>query len=127
MNQDPQRGQPLSSRDVCFYDGRCGMCVRSAKWVGRLDWLSRIDFRDLSTDPSLPMSIEDTMAGMPMVTRSGKTLIGFPAMRRAIVQTPLGFIPGLLMYLPGISHLGTRVYKRAAAHRKAVVCKLQAE
>lgn len=103
------------------------MCVRSAKWVGRLDWWHRIELRDLSTDPTLPMSIEDTADGMPMLTRSGRTLIGYPAIRRAIVQTPLGFLPGLLMYVPGISHMGDRVYKRAAAHRRAVVCTLRAD
>ena len=39
-------------------------------------------------------------------------LVGMPAMRRALAQTPLGLLPGLLMYVPGISHISDAVYRQ---------------
>ncbi|MEC9374296.1 MAG: hypothetical protein VYC34_10650, partial [Planctomycetota bacterium] len=49
--------------------------------------------------------------------RGGRVLVGYPAVRRALLQTPLGAIPALVMYLPGISHAGRWVYGKIAANR----------
>lgn len=65
----------------------------------------------------LPVHIEEAMRGIPMRTRDGRTLLGFPAMRRALMQTPLGALLAWTMYIPGISHLGHAVYARVAANR----------
>lgn len=110
--------------DTCFYDGACGMCRRTVRALRRLDWLGRLEFADLTTtDPaSLPVDAAQAMRGMPMRTRDGRALVGFPAVRRALLQTPLGFIPALLMYVPGVSHAGARVYDRVAAGRARDVC-----
>jgi hypothetical protein len=88
--------------------------------IHALDWLGRIDVQDLTKVPpqDLPVSLDAAMRGIPMRTRSGGVLIGYPAMRRALVQTPLGFLPALLMYLPGVSHVGTMVYDWIARHRR---------
>lgn len=53
-----------------------------------------------------------------MRTRRGKTLVGFAAIRRALLQTPVGVLPALLMHLPGISHMGQRIYNHIAANRR---------
>ncbi len=106
-------------RDTCYYDGKCGMCRRTVGWLRRLDWLGRLEFRDMTSVPAseLPYPIEQAMQGMPMRTRDGRALIGFQAVRRALLQTPLGALPAVLMYLPGVSAIGARVYRRVATHR----------
>lgn len=109
-------------RDVCFYDGRCGLCRRTTSTLRRLDWLSRLEFRDMTTTPDLPVSFEQAMTGMPMRTRDGQVLVGFPAVRRALVQTPLGCPVAAIMYLPGISALSRRVYGAIARNRGRDVC-----
>jgi len=40
------------ARDQLFYDGHCGMCTRSARWIRRLDWLraGAADEHDLGTE-----------------------------------------------------------------------------
>ncbi|MCL4741267.1 MAG: DUF393 domain-containing protein [Phycisphaerales bacterium] len=106
-------------RDTCYYDGRCGLCRRTSRWLRRLDWLDRLDFVDLTlADPDeLPVPPEAALRGMPMRTRDGRVLIGFPAVRRALTRTPLGLIPGACLYVPGVSWAGRRVYASVAARR----------
>jgi hypothetical protein len=54
---------------------------------------------------------------MPMRTRRGRTLLGFPAVRRALRQTPLGFVPALILHIPGIAHAANAAYNAFAANR----------
>ncbi len=107
-------------RDTLFYDGQCGMCRRSVRLFRALDWLRRLDYADSTTTPEhlLPVRMEAAMEGIPMRTRDGRVLVGFPAVRRALSRTPLGLLPALLMHLPGISHAGTAGYNAIARRRR---------
>jgi len=95
------------------------MCRRSVRIIRALDWLRRLNFQDsTSLDPDdLPVSQSAALEGIPMRTRGGALLVGFPALRRALTQTPMGALPALFLYLPGVSHLGRRVYHAIAANR----------
>jgi predicted DCC family thiol-disulfide oxidoreductase YuxK len=105
--------------DTLYYDGACGMCQRTTGILRKLDWLSRLEFRDMIKVPieELPVSMDQAMLGIPMRTRSGKSMVGFPAVRRALLQTPLGFLPSLLLYVPGISHASRAMYDWIARNR----------
>jgi len=70
----------------------------------------------------LPVSMPQAMEGMPMRTRNGRVLIGFAAIRRALLQTPLGFVPALFLYLPGLAAIGRVVYGYVARHRRRRPC-----
>lgn len=95
------------------------MCRRSTKILRAIDLLGRLDFQDMTQTPEdeLPVPLDQAMFRMPMRTRSGRALIGFQAVRRALAQTPLGFLPALVLYLPGVSAIGEKVYDRVAANR----------
>ncbi|MFU8828236.1 MAG: thiol-disulfide oxidoreductase DCC family protein [Phycisphaerales bacterium] len=110
---------PDSPKDTLYYDGACGMCTRTTGILGKLDWLSRLEFRDMTKVPheELPVPMEQAMLGIPMRTRSGRSMVGFPAVRRALLQTPLGCLPALFLYIPGISHLARAQYDRIARNR----------
>lgn len=113
------------ARDTLYYDGACGMCRRSTRFLRAIDWLGRLAFQDMTgvPDAELPVDRDEAMRGIPMLTRTGRALVGYPAMRRALLQTPLGVLPALVMYLPGVSHVGRRVYRRVAENRaRALVC-----
>ena len=116
----------MSDRDVIYYDGACGMCRRSTRWLKRLDWLGRLEMRDLTrVDPEdLPVDRDAAMRGMPMRTSGGGVLMGFAAVRRALAQTPLGLLPALVLWLPGVSRLGRVVYDRVAANRSRDACEV---
>lgn len=108
-----------NDRDTLYYDGQCGMCRRSIRIIRALDWLHRLAYADSTTLPDdvLPVSRDTSLIGIPMRTRGGRTLLGFPAVRRALAQTPVGVVPGLLLYVPGINHLGHLMYRRVATRR----------
>ncbi|MBL9033034.1 MAG: DUF393 domain-containing protein [Phycisphaerae bacterium] len=104
--------------DVCYYDGACGMCRRTARTLAALDWLGRLAFEDLTRSRDLPVSMDAAMSGMPMRTRDGTVLVGFPAVRRALRQTPLGFVPALMLHLPGVASAGSWAYGHIARRRR---------
>ncbi len=120
--------QSLVTRDTCYYDGRCGLCQRSRRALTSLDWLGRLHFEDMTQVPpsQLPVPMETAMLGMPMRTRDGRALVGLPAVRRALLQTPLGCLPAFILYIPGISHLSRMVYRYIATHRPRTSCAVRA-
>ncbi len=92
-----------------------------------LDWFGNLEFVDQSglRDDELPVPRERALEGMPMRTSSGRVLVGFPAVRRALARTPLGVVPGLLLYLPGLNRLGAKAYAWVAQHRgRDAVCEM---
>lgn len=107
-------------RDVLYYDGKCGLCRRSVRWLRALDWLGRLEGRDLTavSKEDLPVRYDLALEGIPMRTRRGDVLLGFQAARRALVQTPAGLLPGGMLYLPGFSRLGEAIYKHVALNRR---------
>ncbi|MFN0132685.1 MAG: thiol-disulfide oxidoreductase DCC family protein [Phycisphaerales bacterium] len=113
-------------RDVCYYDGDCGLCQGTVRVLRGLDWLGRLEFRDMLAEADLPVALEEAMRGMPMRTREGRVLVGYPAVRRALAQTPVGLLPGLLMYVPGLAWIGSRVYGEIA-RRRGRRCRVRAD
>lgn len=109
----------MHGRDTLYYDGECGLCTRAARRIRALDWLRRLEFVDMlrTTPEALPVPVETAMRGIPMRTRAGRVLVGFPALRRALIQTPLGALVAWALYVPGVDALGERVYNRVAANR----------
>ena len=104
-------------RDTCYFDARCGLCRRTVRVLRALDWLGRLEFLDMNTASDLPVSFDAAMGGMPMRTRGGGVLVGFPAVRRALLQTPLGALPAVLLYVPGLGALAGLAYGWIARHR----------
>lgn len=113
-------------RDICYFDSECGLCRRSVRLLRKLDWLNRLDFQDLATAVEvLRISPEQALRGMPLKTAHGQILIGFKALRRALLQTPLGFVPACLAHIPLVSHLGSALYTFIAARRgRDPLCRL---
>ncbi len=106
------------TRDTCYYDGHCGLCRRTTRVLHAADVLGRLRFTDMLSVPesTLPVPLAAAMTGMPMRTRRGRVLLGFPAVRRAAAQTLLAPLAWLL-YLPGLGHLGAATYRHIAANR----------
>lgn len=113
--------------DTCYFDGTCGLCQRSRRVLEALDWLGSLRFVDQSavSPERLPVSVAIANSGMPMTTGDGRVYVGFPAVRRALMRTPLGMIVAWPLYLPGLSQIGTRAYGMIAANRHGV-CKVSA-
>jgi len=103
-----------------YYDGQCGVCRAGVRRLRRLDWLGRldaIDFTALAADKR-PVDEATFAGGMPLHTRDGRLLVGFAAVRHALIHTPVGWLVGWLLYVPGVSHLGRWGYDAFARRRR---------
>jgi predicted DCC family thiol-disulfide oxidoreductase YuxK len=99
------------------YDGMCLLCLRAVTFIRGLDWLDRLRPYDGSGAGGrrLPLFV---------VHDAVERHEGFLAYRRIARAVP-AFWPLLpLLYLPGVSRLGRRVYAQVAANR-ATSCRIE--
>lgn len=104
--------------ETCYYDGACGLCRRSARWLVRMDVFGRLRMVDqtMIADNRLPIGRDAALVGMPVVAEDGSVLVGFTGVRVAMMQTPLALV-GWVLYLPVVSWVGERVYRWVARRR----------
>lgn len=114
-------------RTAVYFDGRCPWCRRGVRVLAWLDWLGRLELADLTqrSDEELPVSRDSAMKGIPVRTSSGEKLAGWPGMRAALLETPLGVVPALVLGMPGLSWVARAAYDAVAAARpRDAVCGL---
>lgn len=106
-------------RTTVFFDGRCPWCRRGVRVLAWLDWLNRLELADLTqkTDAELPVGRDQALRGIPVRTRSGEGLWGWPGMRAALLETPAGMIPAMVLGFPGLAWAATKAYDAIAAAR----------
>ena len=92
------------------YDGMCGLCVRAVTFLRDLDWLDRLR-------PSDATATDGTRLQVFVAHDSEHRHEGFLAYRRIARAVPVLWPMVPLLYLPGVSHLGHRVYDQVAANR----------
>lgn len=103
-----------------YYDGQCGVCRGGVRRLLRLDWLGSLEAIDFNTLAAEKRPVDDATfaGGMPLHTRGGRLLVGFLAVRHALMRTPVGWLAGWLLYVPGFSHLGRWGYDAFARRRR---------
>lgn len=114
----------MSDRALVVYDGQCRFCLASVASLRRLDWRRRLSYGDarsadvLRENPSIdPVR---ALARLHLVTPDGaRVLDGFHAFRWLAGRLPLLWIAWPVLWLPGMSALGTRVYDWIARNRFA--------
>lgn len=109
------------------YDGRCGFCVRSLRVCRALDVRGALSVHDatareevLARFPELVHADFDN--AMFVVAPDRSVTRGFFAFRRIAQESPLmwPFLP--LLYFPGSSAIGPRVYAWVARNRRRFGC-----
>jgi len=109
-----------------LYDGNCGFCTSAVGLLKKLDRSSKlvlIDYHDKQLTRARFPGLDHLELGsaMHVVTSDGKVLDGFFALRRTLLSTP--FAPlGLILYLPGMSIIGTYFYSWFARNRGRLGC-----
>ena len=109
------------------YDGACGMCRRALAVLKALDWKNAIEPVDLrnwsEVSARFPQLDEQAcIRDMHAIAHSGHTGAGFAAYQVIAWRLPLVTPLAWLMYLPGITHLGRRVYRHVADNRVRQGC-----
>lgn len=106
-----------------LYDGRCGLCRRSAFGLMIIDNLHRLrllDFRDRAVHKAVAADIAEDALDRALHIRfpGGRTLTGFDAFRSLAWHLPVLWPAAPLLYIPGVASIGRRIYARIADRRK---------
>lgn len=107
---------------VVLFDGRCGFCKKSVFALSMLDWLHRIEFASYH-DPDNKkryapnVSLDALNAEMHVRLRDESYHKGFFAFRTLTRNLPALWILTPLLYIPGVSIIGSAAYTYIADHR----------
>jgi predicted DCC family thiol-disulfide oxidoreductase YuxK len=109
-------------KTVIFYDGLCALCNQSVRILKRLDWLHRFEYIDLQAWESVharypQLDREAVLGAMHVIRPDGRLYAGYAALRQISRELPLLFWIFPLLYLPGVTWAGPRLYRWIATHR----------
>lgn len=113
-----------TERGLLIFDGDCGFCTTSARFASR--WVDRRRRYDVEPWQQVELSRfglteDDCVAAAQFVRPDGTVRAGHLAIAEALRFGAPPWRPlGLLLRLPGISHLAARVYAWVADHRYAL-------
>lgn len=113
-----------------IYDGQCAFCIRLVYIIKKLDSFGALDFYDshdegIMKDKFPMVKPEEAEEAMLAVTKEGRVFKGFYAFRRLAWRTPWLWALAALLYLPGSSYFGTRLYAWVARNRQNFGCGFQ--
>jgi predicted DCC family thiol-disulfide oxidoreductase YuxK len=112
------------------FDGTCGLCKRTVATVKSLDLLGKVEYLDAvhgwaEVHKRFPSLDQDRcLEDMHAIDSRGKVRVGFEAYRGMAWVLPLGWITLPIFYFPGVSIVGTRVYRVVADGRHNSGCAL---
>lgn len=112
------------------YDGLCRFCRRSVRVLRALDVRGRLDFHDANdrakTLRHLPALAAVDLDDAMWAVIGNRTYRGFYAFRRIAWALPPLWPLAPLLYLPGMSSVGERVYALVARNRTRLGCRVDA-
>jgi len=110
-----------ADRLTLVYDGECGFCTRSARWVERRDRAGRISVRpsqEAGLIERLGLSREEADRASWAVEAEGRKFEGAAAINRVLRELGAGWrLVGSLYELPPIRWVEDRYYGRVARRR----------
>jgi predicted DCC family thiol-disulfide oxidoreductase YuxK len=111
------------------YDGLCRFCLRSIRVIQTLDLLRRVSVHDANDREAVvaafpALADSDLDDAMYAVDARGRRYRGFNAFRRLTWTLPPVWWLIPLLYFPGVSHVGDRVYRYVARNRSRLGCRV---
>lgn len=106
-----------------LYDGDCGLCSATVRWLRRVDLAGRLRFVDINAEwdrlvgrhPHLDAAA--CASAMHVIGPGGRITVGFDGFRTIARALVLLWPVVPILYLPGVPPVGRRVYAYVAAHR----------
>ena len=118
---------PTDPKARVLYDGDCAFCCKSVELLKKLDWLGKLDYVNVR-DETHEFLKQPPIAGAPLleqmhvVPRDGQQLHGgYRALRFLAWQLPLTWLIAPLLYVPGMTWLGQKLYMWIARNRFKIV------
>jgi predicted DCC family thiol-disulfide oxidoreductase YuxK len=119
----------MSSPAIVLYDGQCAFCRKSVRILQQLDWRGRFRYQDARDTANLPTCADPLdpaklLEEMHVVTPDHRHAHrGYRAIRWMAWRVPLLWPVAPFLHIPGMTWLGTRLYRWAARNRfKLVPC-----
>ena len=110
-----------------LYDGDCAFCRKSIALLTRLDWLSQLEYVNVR-DASQPILSDPLIANSPLLEQmhvvpsdGGRIFGGYSAIRFLASRLPATLLIAPLLYLPGMTWLGQKVYLWIARNRFKII------
>ena len=111
-----------AQRDWLIWDGECGFCYRTVRWLKKRDQLNRFQVSAFQNTPSPPMNDglrSRAVTEVIVVRATGETLGGAAAVMYVLSHTGWGWFARLLAYPPFIWVLNVG-YRLVAKNRNTV-------
>ncbi len=118
---------PAPGKGIVLYDGMCALCQRGVRMLKGLDWLNRLHFQDCRDKahwpPSaVPLEMKRLLEEMHVVTPDRQRApAGYRAFQWMAWRLPLTLPFAPLMYIPGVTWLGNKIYLWVARNRYDLV------
>ncbi|WP_158555776.1 thiol-disulfide oxidoreductase DCC family protein [Peribacillus glennii] len=113
--------------DTALYDAECILCRKTKQAISAFDWLDSIKWASLQEyekqNHTIHFNKKQLREEMHLVTKKGKVLKGFYAVRRIMVKCPLLFLIGAFCYIPSVPLIGVPLYRFIAARRHLFLSK----
>lgn len=111
-----------------LFDGHCPLCNRTVRALGFFDLFARLEFLDFrrldlteyNRSHGLALTMEDLDREMYVISR-GQPYIGYYGYRVLALALPAFWLMSPLLYVPGVSWVGERVYGYIARNRLALL------
>jgi predicted DCC family thiol-disulfide oxidoreductase YuxK len=112
------------------YDGLCRLCIRSVRVVRALDLLGRVSFHDANARDEIVAAFPqlagaDLDDAMYAIDARQRRYRGFYAFRRLVWALPVVWWLIPVLYFPGVSFVGERIYARIARNRSRLGCRVE--
>jgi predicted DCC family thiol-disulfide oxidoreductase YuxK len=116
-----RKGSPARP-SLLYYDARCSFCVSLARWLRRLDLFRTLELRSTLDTTARQAGLDQTNLDRAawLVTPAGVAYQGFYAFRKLALRLPPLWPAAPLLWLPGMSFWGVRLYRWVADHRGSI-------
>ncbi len=109
-----------------IYDGECGICRRSVRWVQERDREERIELVPYQ-DPTVPERFpeiprDDMERAMQLVARDGARWEGARALEEILAILPGWRVAAPLFRIPGVRRVAGWIYRWVATNRRHLGC-----
>ncbi|MBS4191716.1 DUF393 domain-containing protein [Bacillus sp. FJAT-49705] len=114
-------------KTIALYDKTCSLCKETKRIFKKFDWLHKVEWVSLQEyekkDQAIPFDYNSLRKELHIITSGRKVLTGFYAVRYLLTLFPATMVLGAILYIPGMSILGTIIYKWIAKNRHKILRK----
>jgi predicted DCC family thiol-disulfide oxidoreductase YuxK len=110
-----------TQRRAVYYDADCGICFLIARVLARMDLLNKLELKPNSGE--LPAGIAAERAQATLIVKNlatGKVYVRAAAVAQTLRGLPLGFLPALVLQIPGLHLVWNALYDIVASNRTSI-------